>query len=404
MDEIDPSNWNEILSFLAPYKKKLLLTYRLDDPLRRQSLIDFAPAYLDFGPLSFSCSLTSLHEDLPLSVHKKAIPFLSHEKVMEDLVLRDKNLCCYIPTGKKGKGWRIVSYLMLKGFSFCAIDLQHSILGQPTLEELSLEYRIFSRTFDNPFFFALLGSPIDKSLSAKFHNRYLENALYVKFDVQKGELASFLKKAKELPFLGFSVTMPLKEEAFSLVETDGSIGAINTIVRKEGRWIGYNVDGKAALALFPEGVKKVGIIGSGGVAKAIAFEAKIRGMQVAIFSRKREKSDFASIEDLFKWGPCILVQATPCGMEGEDPFSVYLENLDPKTTIFDTISVPRITPFLQSAKKRGHPIISGRKMFFCQAFMQKHLFIEALQAQYQNEGFYRQEDGLHQVLHDQVLL
>ena len=150
---------------------------------------------------------------------------------------------------------------------------------------------------------AIIGDPVEHSLSPVMHNAAFKelglNIVYVAFNVTKNGLADAISGARSLGLLGLNVTMPHKNAVISyLDETDSAakaIGAVNTILNERGKLFGYNTDGKGAMvALQENGVdpeeKKLVLLGAGGAAKAIAFQAAQETEELVIVNRTAEKA------------------------------------------------------------------------------------------------------------------
>src|SRR5690625_1384000 len=114
----------------------------------------------------------------------------------------------------------------------------------------------------------LIGYPIQHSLSPWIHNQFLKKSnldgQYLIYEINTSKnFNEELKKLKDEKLTGFNVTAPYKEIIIDyLDELDESvkqIGAVNTVLHKDGKWIGYNTDGlgyvKALAAKFPEIMK-----------------------------------------------------------------------------------------------------------------------------------------------------
>ena len=226
--------------------------------------------------------------------------------------------------------------------------------------------------------YALLGDPVSQSIGHLYHNNIFkmqnQNALYIKIKVKEEELASFFSLISHFRFKGFSVTMPLKEKIIPFLdELDSSakaIGAVNTILVKNGRLIGTNTDGKGALDAFEKKGffvknKIVVIMGAGGAAKAVAHEANLRGAKVWIYNRDEKKAKTLNyplgVPNHFD----ILIKCTP------KPLPISFHS---KPCVMDIVYQPKITPFLEEAIKKGCQIISGEEMFFNQAEAQSKLW------------------------------
>lgn len=128
----------------------------------------------------------------------------------------------------------------------------------------------------------LIGSPVEHSLSPAMHTFSFEqlgvDCVYLAYNVEPDQLEAAVNGMKELVFLGYNVTMPHKtyisrymDEVSPAAEL---MGAINTVVIKDGKAIGHNTDGAGFMRNIKEnGVdvvgKKVTVMGAGGAAMAI---------------------------------------------------------------------------------------------------------------------------------------
>jgi shikimate dehydrogenase len=141
--------------------------------------------------------------------------------------------------------------------------------------------------------YGVIGNPIAHSMSPLMHNdAFKENGLeshYQPFEVRSEDLEKAVEGLKVLGVKGFNVTIPHKRAIMPLLdEVDPlakAIGAVNTVVRKENRFIGYNTDGMGFLKSleescpFPLDERKVLIIGAGGAARAIFYSLAASGIQ-----------------------------------------------------------------------------------------------------------------------------
>ena len=222
------------------------------------------------------------------------------------------------------------------------------------------------------------------------HNAAIEHlgisATYKAYPVERVEDGVELL-IKELD--GASVTIPHKESIvpfLSEIDEDAKrIGAVNTVVKRKGRLIGYNTDWIGFLRALKEKTrvsgKKVLILGSGGAARAAAYAVKKEGGQFTVSSRTLEKAerlaldlggDAISWEERVKWRGDIVVNATPLGMKGELPFPQELIN--PSMVIMDMVYTPRFTPLLKAAIKKGAGWVEGLKMLLFQGVEQFKIF------------------------------
>ncbi|MCM1494970.1 MAG: shikimate dehydrogenase [Bacteroides sp.] len=151
----------------------------------------------------------------------------------------------------------------------------------------------------------LLGNPVEHTLSPVIHNTLsalLEhNRVYVPFHVEAEGLEQAVRGAFDLNILGLNVTVPYKNLVMQYVveldEAAKAIGAVNTLVRGEKGYIGYNTDMPGLLrAIQSEGIvlkgQTVVILGAGGASKAVAYMCMQEGASaVYLLNRTLEKAE-----------------------------------------------------------------------------------------------------------------
>ena len=131
--------------------------------------------------------------------------------------------------------------------------------------------------------YCIFGNPVTHSKSPVMHNVLFNNnkinAVYLAFNIENIKVG--IEAVREFNIKGVSITIPFKEKVMKyLDEIDNQandIGAVNTIVNKNGKLIGYNTDwscGIVPLKKYHIKDKKVGIIGAGGAAHAIGYGIK----------------------------------------------------------------------------------------------------------------------------------
>jgi 3-dehydroquinate dehydratase/shikimate dehydrogenase len=257
---------------------------------------------------------------------------------------------------------------------------------------------------ENTAVYGVIADPIAHSLSPQIHNAAFRalgvNAVYVPFRVPVDTLSDFIADAPRLDIRGLSVTIPLKEAiARELTKVDPAvkgIGAVNTVLFRDGEIVGYNTDYKAAMDSMeivlgqvgatpsPLANKRVLVLGAGGVARAIMYGLQRRGAKTTIASRTRGRAD--KLADLFggravEWHARlnveaeILINCTPVGMHpnvDETPFSK--SHIKPSMLVFDTVYNPESTLLLKEARSHGCRTITGVEMFIRQAALQFFLF------------------------------
>ena len=248
---------------------------------------------------------------------------------------------------------------------------------------------------------AVVANPIKHSISPFIHNSAFEatntNGVYLAWEVDAAELAETVANIRRYQMFGINLSMPYKEQVISyldqLSEEARLIGAVNTVVNREGTLIGYNTDGKGffkSLPSFKISGKRMVLLGAGGAAKAILAQAILDGVsQVSVFVRSAsiEKTrpylekiqnatgfrvDLFALEDVQDLQDSItqadlLVNATSVGMDGSSqpiPTSIVLPE---KLMVADVIYQPFETPFLKWARNQGNQSINGLGMLLYQA-------------------------------------
>lgn len=248
---------------------------------------------------------------------------------------------------------------------------------------------------------AVVANPIKHSISPFIHNRAFEatntNGVYLAWEVEATDLLETVTNIRRYQMFGINLSMPYKEQVISyldqLSEEARLIGAVNTVVNREGTLIGYNTDGKGffkSLPSFKISRKRMVLLGAGGAAKAILAQAILDGVsQVSVFVRSASiektrtyleklqnetgfKVDLFALEDVSELQARIidsdlLVNATSVGMDGVSlpiPASVALPE---KLLVADVIYQPFETPFLKWARNQGNQSINGLGMLLYQA-------------------------------------
>jgi shikimate dehydrogenase len=246
---------------------------------------------------------------------------------------------------------------------------------------------------------AIIGDPVEHSLSPIMHNAAFKelglNLVYVAFTVTTRELQTAVLGARSLGLRGLNVTMPHKNTVMNYLDdvdaTAKSIGAVNTILSNNGRLIGYNTDGNGAMiALQENGVypeeKKMVILGAGGAAKAIAYQAAQDVDELVILNRTPEKTKKLAEMLQKSFGKKvkgaalssevlkeeletadILVNATALGMHPDvnsSPVPPSLLRHD--LCVMDIVYNPLETRLLNDAKAAGAKVVSGIEMLIYQ--------------------------------------
>jgi adenylyltransferase/sulfurtransferase len=291
-----------------------------------------------------------------------------------------------VPLGPTGTSGRILASRLGADFTYASLDSSRSTgPGQIALDELLDLYRFRSISAGTAVY-GIVGARALETLSPAMHNRLFErlgkDAVYVPF--QETDLRAFVSGARALGVAGVSVTIPFKEAILGyLDEIDplaAAIGAVNTVVVREGRWKGYNTDRGGVL----EPLEKLGalrgkkalLIGAGGAARAAAHALIEKGASVLILARTEPRAAALAAAVGAASGPLsrlaseswdVLLNATPAS---PDPPAIPGDSI-----VFDMVTVPEETSLLRKAREAGASTVSGLEMLAAQAALQAKLWI-----------------------------
>lgn len=239
----------------------------------------------------------------------------------------------------------------------------------------------------------VIGDPVAHSQSPALHTALLRQrgleGVYETVTVRPEELAGFVKRARAGDYDGFNVTMPHKQTILPLLdavaEDAAAMGAVNTVVVRQGRATGYNTDGPGFVATLPEGAadKRVLVLGSGGAASAVSRTVVNAGGRVTVCCRHPEKTEgWGVTARLWRELPqlaaeCdVLVNATPLGMTGQETFDGFAFLDGCRGLVYDLVYQPQETALLAAARQRGLPVIGGLALLHVQAELAFALFTE----------------------------
>ncbi|XIA65902.1 shikimate dehydrogenase [Bradyrhizobium sp. TZ2] len=247
------------------------------------------------------------------------------------------------------------------------------------------------------FLTGLIGAPIAQSAAPAMHERAAD-ALGVRCHYQLIEVAgadtsalrALLDGVRRLGFAGVNVTFPYKEAVVPLLDEMSpralDIGAVNTVVVRDGRLIGHNTDTTGFERAIGDLVAAsnrgaVALIGAGGVGKAIAFALTNLGVaEVSIFDADRAKAEQLAarlrdrqaarvaddLEDALR-GAVGVVNGTPVGMLPDRGMAVSEALLHRGLWVADAVYTPLWTPLLTAAKAKGCSVMTGRDLAVYQA-------------------------------------
>ena len=255
--------------------------------------------------------------------------------------------------------------------------------------------------------YGVMGNPVHHSLSPLIHNAAFNhlkiNAVYLAFQIEQNFLGLAFEAMRSTGMRGANITIPFKEDAVNFIDeipedVDRCIGAINTIVNRDGQLYGYNTDGPGFLIALKEelgfnpAAKKILVLGAGGAARGAVFAlARARADEIFIYNRSVDRaeglSDYVSghfpeteIDVLPDIGlvrdrkPDLVVNASSLGMKAGDKSPFDLSLLTHKTSVYDLIYSPIETPLLKQAKKLGLSHANGLGMLAAQAALSFELW------------------------------
>ena len=244
--------------------------------------------------------------------------------------------------------------------------------------------------------YAVIGDPIDHSLSPNIHNaafRHLKlDHTYIAYKIPAGELSAGIEALKAIKIAGFNVTIPHKIEMMKFLDemdtTCKIIGAVNTVLNEDGKLKGYNTD----MIGFLDPIKKknltikdsqVLLLGAGGAARAIVTAmVKEKSGKITIVNRTLENAnrlaefakkiggdaDTVSIQEANKLitDYKFIINSTSIGMRNE-PSPISTENISKDSIVYDIVYQPINTDLIKKSKENGATIIYGYQMLLSQA-------------------------------------
>ncbi len=232
--------------------------------------------------------------------------------------------------------------------------------------------------------YGLIGEKLGHSFSKEIHET-IAGYRYEKCEIARDELPAFLEKKD---FLGINVTIPYKESVIPFLddidEAARQIGAVNTVINRDGRLLGFNTDFFGMRDLITESGadisgKKTVILGTGGTSKTAGAVASSLGAGEILFVSRRPSEKSITYEQLCKYHSDaeVIINTTPVGMY-PNAFSspVDLSCFDRLYAVFDAVYNPLRTPLILAAKRRGIIAEGGLYMLVLQAVRASEIFLD----------------------------
>ncbi len=242
----------------------------------------------------------------------------------------------------------------------------------------------------------IIGYPLSHTLSPAMHNNSYKHFKmdweYDVFEMKAEAIADFMKKVRADGIKGLNVTIPHKHVVMKYLDRVDKaakvIGAVNTVVNKDGILTGYNTDYIGFIKSLEKHKvdltgKKVVMIGAGGAAHAIGYalntfnpksfhiynidipmmiglvkQLKLKGIKAADIKPSEEKDAVIASAD-------FIINCTSVGMHG-DAVPYDIKKFKKSAVVFDLIYNPAKTPFLKNAEKKGAKVINGLDMLIYQ--------------------------------------
>ncbi len=245
----------------------------------------------------------------------------------------------------------------------------------------------------------LIGYPLDHSLSPRIHSywitQYSVNAEYKLFTTPPARVRQIVKRLRDKGAAGFNVTIPHKLAVMEYLDTMDTtatrIGAVNTVIIKDGIATGTNTDAYGFITNLREGLTgsvegdissaltNVVLLGAGGATRAAIVALRDAGAKtITLINRSADKAQALAEEfscTSIPWdeknaalhGATLLINTTSLGMQHQPPLDLDLSALRAHAAVHDIVYAPLETELLKTARQRGHPAVDGLGMLLYQA-------------------------------------
>jgi shikimate dehydrogenase len=247
----------------------------------------------------------------------------------------------------------------------------------------------FLSTLTGSFAMPAAENPTVAMVEAAYRHHGID-ARYLNCEVAPAALADAVRGARAMSWVGFNCSLPHKvaviEHLDGLADSAAVIGAVNCVVRREGRFIGENTDGQGFLTALRTVVDPAGksfvMFGAGGAARAIAVESALAGAAaITIVNRDPGRGgelvallneQTPTRADLVVWdglyslpeGTDIVVNATSVGLfpDVDAQLAVEVDSLRARMVVADVIPNPPRTRLIRDAETRGCVVLDGLGM------------------------------------------
>jgi shikimate dehydrogenase len=242
----------------------------------------------------------------------------------------------------------------------------------------------------------VIGHPINHSRSPLIHGTWLAehgiDGSYEAIDVAPNALPGFFERLRTGEFAGGNVTIPHKEAVFALCNSVDplarTIGAVNTLVVRDGKVHGTNTDYLGFLGNldagapgWSDGLDTAIVLGAGGAARAVLVALQSRGIgSIVVLNRTVEKAIGLAKElgspiiarPFSDWVSAsreagLIVNTTSVGMHGTSIGGLYPDQIPASAIVTDIVYIPLETQLLFDARQRGLRTVDGLGMLLHQA-------------------------------------
>ncbi len=232
--------------------------------------------------------------------------------------------------------------------------------------------------------YGLIGKPLGHSFSREIH-ALIADYDYRLFEIDEDELPRFFQ---ERDFSGINVTIPYKQAVIPFLDEISDeakkIGAVNTIVKKEGKLFGFNTDFFGMRALIKSAGldlenKTVLILGTGGTSKTAVEVSKSLGATEVVKVSRKKSSDTVTYDEAYKKfsGADVIINTTPVGMfPNADKTPVDIKKFKKLQGVIDAVYNPIRTNFVLDAESIGAKGRGGLYMLVAQAVYASALFLD----------------------------
>lgn len=242
----------------------------------------------------------------------------------------------------------------------------------------------------------VIGYPVKHSLSPRLHNYWLKHydvdGVYIPMEVEPKNLHQVVTSLPLMGVKGCNLTVPHKEIVLNVLDEVSDIarrmGAVNTLVFKEGKIMGTNTDAygfieniKSNASFFDFRKNPAVVLGAGGAARAVCAGLLDMGVpHIYLTNRTKEKAehvrnDISKDIEVIDWKERevvlteanILVNTTTLGMVGFPELEIKLDLLPSSSLVTDIVYKPLETKLLREARLRGNKVVDGIGMLLHQA-------------------------------------